>query len=172
MEGELLKLLQQTKQAGGYASLTFTIRDGKMKAKLEVELDPPAPASPGSTPPLPATAPAPGGGRRCRKGAAAKAKAKARAALYKATKAAATSSPPASGDASSSHPPLQDPLASSCTLRPLQGVVGPSSIWKVVGERWGGGLCHHLPASTWTDHLLLHLIPHHLHSHLHSPSLH
>ena len=81
MEGELLKLLHQTKQAGGYASLTFTIRDGKMKAKLEVELDPPAPASPGSTPPLPATAPAPGGGRHRRKGAAAKAKAKTRAAL-------------------------------------------------------------------------------------------
>ena len=81
MEGEMLKLLQQTKQAGGFASLTFTIRDRKMKAKLEVELDPPAPASPGSTPPLPATAPAPGGGRHRRKGAAAKAKAKTRAAL-------------------------------------------------------------------------------------------
>ena len=60
MEGELLKLLRQTKEAGGSASLTFTTRDGKMKAKLEVELDPPAPASPSSTPPSPATAPAPG----------------------------------------------------------------------------------------------------------------
>ena len=41
MEGELLKWLRQTKEAGGSASLTFTTRDGKMKAKLEVELDPP-----------------------------------------------------------------------------------------------------------------------------------
>ena len=49
MEGELLKLLRQTKEAGGSASLTFTTRDGKMKAKLKVELDPPAPASPSST---------------------------------------------------------------------------------------------------------------------------
>ena len=98
----------------------FTTKDGKLKAKLEVELDPPAPASPGSTPPLPSTAPAPGGGRRRRKGASAKAKAKARAALHRATQAAATSSPPASGDASAPleahathqqhHPPLRHPL--------------------------------------------------------------
>ena len=92
MEGELLKLLRQTKEAGGSASLTFTTRDGKLKAKLEVELDPSPSASPSSTPPSPATgpatAPAPGGGRRCRKGAAAKAKARARAALHRATQAA------------------------------------------------------------------------------------
>ena len=95
MEGELLKLLRQSKEAGGSASLTFFITgDGKMKAKLEVELDPPAPASPGSSSPSPTTTPAPGGGRRRRrKGAAAKAKAKARAALHRATQAAAT--PPA-----------------------------------------------------------------------------
>ena len=77
MEGELLKLLRQTKEAGGSASLTFTTRDGKMKAKLEVELDPPAPASPSSTPPPPTTSPAPGRGRRRQKGAAAKVKARA-----------------------------------------------------------------------------------------------
>ena len=107
MEGELLKLLRQNKEAGGSASLTFfTTRDGKLKAKLEVELDPSAPTSPGSTSPLPATAPAPGGGRRRRKGASAKAKAKARAALHRATQAAATLSPPASGDASA---PLEAP---------------------------------------------------------------
>ena len=100
MEGELLKLLRQTKEAGGSASLTFTTRDGKMKAKLEVELDPPAPASPSSTPPPPTTSPAPGRGRRRRKGAAAKVKAKARAALHQATQAAATHPPPAPGDAS------------------------------------------------------------------------
>ena len=120
MEGELLKLLRQNKEAGGSASLTFfTTRDGKLKAKLEVELDPSAPTSPGSTSPLPATAPAPGGGRRRRKGASAKAKAKARAALHRATQAAATLSPPASGDASAPleapaphqqyHPPLRHP---------------------------------------------------------------
>ena len=49
MEGGVLKLLRQTKEAGGSASLTFTTRNGKLKAKLEVELDPPAPASPSST---------------------------------------------------------------------------------------------------------------------------
>ena len=118
MEGELLKLLRQTKEAGGAASLSFfTTKDGKLKAKLEVELDPPAPASPGSTPPLPSTAPAPGGGRRRRKGASAKAKAKARAALHRATQAAATISPPASGDASA---PLDPPR------RPPHLLVSPS----------------------------------------------
>ena len=119
MEGELLKLLRQTKEAGGSASLTFTTRDGKMKAKLEVELDPPAPASPSSTPPPPTTSPAPGRGRRRRKGAAAKVKAKARAALHQATQGAATLPPPAPGDASvpleapaphqQHHPPLRHP---------------------------------------------------------------
>ena len=119
MEDELLKLLRQTKEAGGSASLTFTTRDGKMKAKLEVELDPPAPASPSSTPPPPTTSPAPGRGRRRRKGAAAKVKAKARAALHQATRAAATQPPPVSGDASVAleapaphqqhHPPLRHP---------------------------------------------------------------
>ena len=119
MEGELLKLLRQNKEAGGSASLTFfTTRDGKLKAKLEVELDPSAPTSPGSTSPLPATAPAPGGGRRRRKGASAKAKAKARAALHRATQAAATLSPPASGDASA---PLETPLR-----RPPRLLLSPS----------------------------------------------
>ena len=37
MEGELLKLLRQTKEAGWRVST----RDGKMKAKLKVKLDPP-----------------------------------------------------------------------------------------------------------------------------------
>ena len=116
MEGELLKLLRQTKETGGWASLTFTTRNGKMIAKLEVELDPPAPASPVSTTSSPnPTAPAPGGGRRRRKSAAAKAKGKARAALHRATKAAATSSPPASGDASA---PLETPLRRPPRLLP------------------------------------------------------
>ena len=121
MEGELLKLLRQTKEAGGWASLTFTTpRGGKLIAKLEVELEPSAPACSGLTSSSPATAPAPGGGRRRRKGAAAKAKARARAALHRATQAAATLPPPASGDASAPleapashqqyHPPLRHPL--------------------------------------------------------------
>ena len=118
MEGELLKLLRQTKEAGGSASLTFTTWGGKMKAKLVVELDPPAPADRVSTSSSPSTAPAPGGGRRRRKGAAAKAKAKARAALHRATQDAAISSPPASGDASAS---LDHPLR-----RPPRLLLSPS----------------------------------------------
>ena len=108
MEGELLKLLRQTKEAGGWASLTFTTpRGGKLIAKLEVELEPSAPACSVVTSSSPATAPASGGGRRRRKGAAAKAKARARAALHRATQAGATPPPPASGDASA---PLAPPL--------------------------------------------------------------
>ena len=123
MEAELLKLLRQTKEAGGSASLSiFTTKDGKLKAKLEVELDPPAPTSPGSTSPLPATAPAPVGGRRRRKGAAAKAKAKARATLHRAAQAAATSSPPASGDASATlDPPLRRPPRLLLSPSPTSG---------------------------------------------------
>ena len=129
MEGDLLKLLRQTKEDGGWASLTFTTRGGKLIAKLEVELDPPAPASLGSTPPSPVTAPAPGGGRRRRKGAAAKAKAKARAAQHRATQ-----SPPASGDASA---PLDPPR------RPPHLLLSPSP--------WGGCQCLHLATSTWME---------------------
>ena len=152
MEGELLKLLRQSKEAGGSPSLTFfTTRDGKLKAKLEVELDPSAPASLGSTPPLPATAPAPGGGRRRRKGASAKAKAKARAALHRATQAAATLSPPASGDASAPleapaphqqyHPPLRHPPHLLLSPSPSSGrrrvmSVGRPSRWPTPLGTW------------------------------------
>ena len=153
MEGELLKLLRQTKEAGGAASLSFfTTKDGKLKAKLEVELDPPAPASPGPTPPLPSTAPAPGGGRRRRKGASAKAKAKARAALHRATQAAATSSPPASGDASAPleahathqqhHPSLRHPLHLLPSPSPSSGLTTPPA----TGDLTIPSLCAHLPA--------------------------
>ena len=153
MDGELLKLLRQTKEAGGAASLSFfTTKDGKLKAKLEVELDPPAPASPGPTPPLPSTAPAPGGGRRRRKGASAKAKAKARAALHRATQAAATSSPPASGDASAPleahathqqhHPSLRHPLHLLPSPSPSSGLTTPPA----TGDLTIPSLCAHLPA--------------------------
>ena len=134
MEGELLKLLRQTKEAGGWASLTFTTpRGGKLIAKLEVELEPSAPACSGVTSSSPATAPASGGGRRRRKGAAAKAKARARAALHRATQAAATPPPPASGDASA---PLAPPLhlpplpsiapSSKPARQPLRHLISPS----------------------------------------------
>ena len=134
MEGELLKLLRQTKEAGGWASLTFTTpRGGKLIAKLEVELEPSAPACSGVTSSSPATAPASGGGRRRRKGAAAKAKARARAAQHRATQAAATPPPPASGDASAPlapplHlPPLHSPPPSSKPARqPLRHLISPS----------------------------------------------
>ena len=123
MEAELLKLLRQTKEAGGSASLTISTRNGKMTAKLEVELDPPSPASPGSTSSsAKPTAPAAGGGRRRRKGAAAKAKAKARAAQHRATQAAAKSSPPASGDISASlDPPLRRPPRLLLSPSPTSG---------------------------------------------------
>ena len=172
MEGELLKLLRQNKEAGGSASLTFfTTRDGKLKAKLEVELDPSAPTSPGSTSPLPATAPAPGGGRRRRKGASAKAKAKARAALHRQPKLLPLypllhQEMPVlhwkpQHHISNTIPPCDILPTSSSPLRPLQGVA--------VSCLWEGCQCHLLVASTWTAHLLLHLPPHSLHLH---PLLH
>ena len=62
MEGELRKLLQQIKEAGGTASLTIFVREGKTRANLEVDLDSePAPSS--STP---ASAPRPRRRRRRR----------------------------------------------------------------------------------------------------------
>ena len=142
MEDELLKLLRQTKEAGGSASLTFTTRDGKMKAKLEVELDPPAPASPSSTPPPPTTSPAPGRGRRRRKGAAAKVKAKARAALHQATRAAATQPPPAPGDASvppPPPPPLPPPPPAAPTARRIKVVERKASSWPTFSQLDGEG---------------------------------
>ena len=64
MEGKLLQwsCFGKQRRLEGQLLLTFTTRDGKMKAQL----DPPAPASSGSTPPSPATSPAPEGGRRRR----------------------------------------------------------------------------------------------------------
>ena len=115
--------------------MTFTTpRGGKLIAKLEVELEPSAPACSGVTSSSPATAPASGGGRRRRKGAAAKAKARARAALHRATQAAATPPPPASGVASAPlappplHlPPLPSPPPSSKPARqPLRHLISPS----------------------------------------------
>ena len=48
-----MRILQQVKVAGGKASLTFLVREGKTKARLEVELDSePAPSS-SSTPSAP-----------------------------------------------------------------------------------------------------------------------
>ena len=66
MEAALLKILQEAKEAGTSASLTFTTCAGNMKAKLEVELHP-ATVPAGSTPTPAATTPAPGGGRRHRR---------------------------------------------------------------------------------------------------------
>ena len=60
MEGELRKLLQQIKEAGGTASLTFFVRGGKTKAKLEVDLD----SEPAPTSSTPASAPRPRRRRR------------------------------------------------------------------------------------------------------------
>ena len=60
MEGELRKLLQFIKEAGGTASLTFFVRGGKTKAKLEVDLD----SEPAPTSSTPASAPRPRRRRR------------------------------------------------------------------------------------------------------------
>ena len=62
MEAALLKILQEAKEAGTSASLTFTTCAGNMKAKLEVELHP-ATVPAGSTP----TPAAPGEDRRHRR---------------------------------------------------------------------------------------------------------
>ena len=66
MEAALLKILQEAKEAGTSASLTFTTCAGNMKAKLEVELHP-ATVPAGSTSTPAATTPAPGGDRRHRR---------------------------------------------------------------------------------------------------------
>ena len=63
MEGELRKLLQLVKEAGGTASLTFFVKGGKTKAKLEVDLDSELAPTSSSTP----SAPAPRSRRRRRR---------------------------------------------------------------------------------------------------------
>ena len=98
MEAALLKFLQEAKEAGTSASLTFTTCAGNMKAKLEVELHPPTVPA-GSTPTPAATTPAPGGGRRHRRrrrhrGPAAIAKSKARASAHQASLATLPPPPP------------------------------------------------------------------------------
>ena len=98
MEGDLLKILQQAKEARLAATLTFTTSGGKIKAKLEVELEPTAPSPTGPTPST-ATSPAPGGDRRQRRrrrhrGPAALAKSKARAKAHQASLALPFPPPP------------------------------------------------------------------------------
>ena len=84
MEGELLKILHQAKEAGLGASLTFTTSGGKMKAKLEVELDHsvPVPADPTPAPVK----------RRRQRGAGARARRNLRAAAHQASLAEAATS--------------------------------------------------------------------------------
>ena len=86
MEGELLKILHQAKEAGLGASLTFTTRGGKMKAKLEVELDHsvPVPADPTPAPVK----------RRRQRGAGARARHNLWAAAHQASQAEAATSVP------------------------------------------------------------------------------
>ena len=45
MEAALLELLQQAKEAGTKASLSFTTVGGKMEAKFELELESTGPAT-------------------------------------------------------------------------------------------------------------------------------
>ena len=93
-----MKILQEAKEAGTSASLTFTTCAGNMKAKLEVELHP-ATVPAGSTPTPAATTPARGGGRRHRRrrrhrGPASIAKSKARASAHQASLAMPFPPPP------------------------------------------------------------------------------
>ena len=56
MEGELMKLLHQVKEAGGTATLTFSVKGGKTKGNLEVELESeqtPTPSTSSATAPNP-----------------------------------------------------------------------------------------------------------------------
>ncbi len=94
MEAALFELLQQAKETGLSASLSFTTVGGAMKANFEIQLASTgsSPASPTSTPT--ATSTAPGGERRHRRrrrhrGPAAVARSQARAAAHQASLAAA-----------------------------------------------------------------------------------
>ena len=64
IEAALLDLLQQAKEAGTKASLSFTTVGGKMEAKFEVELVSTGPATASSSPTVTTTAP---GGGRCQR---------------------------------------------------------------------------------------------------------
>ena len=93
-----MKILQEAKEAGTSASLTFTTCEGNIKAKLEFELYP-ATVPAGSTSTPAATTPAPGGDRRHRRrrrhrGPAALAKSKARAKAHQASLALPFPPPP------------------------------------------------------------------------------
>ena len=85
MEAALLELLQQAKEAGSSASLSFTTVGGTTKAKFEIPLP-----STGASPTPTATSSVPGGERRHRRrrrhrGPAAVAKRKARAVAHQAS---------------------------------------------------------------------------------------
>ena len=86
LEGELMKILQQAKEAGLGASLTFTTSGGKMKAKLKVQLDHSEPVPPDLTPAS--------GKRRCQRGAGARARRNLQAAAHQASLAEAAKSVP------------------------------------------------------------------------------
>ena len=94
MEAALLELLQQAKEAGSSASLSFTTVGGTTKAKFEIELP-----STGASPTPTATSSVPGGERRHRRrrrhrGPAAVAKRKARAVAHQASLAMPPPPPP------------------------------------------------------------------------------
>ena len=88
MEAALFELLQQAKETGLSASLSFTTVGGAMKANFEIQLASTgsSPASPTSTPTATSTA---SGGERRHRGPAAVARSQARAAAHQASLAAA-----------------------------------------------------------------------------------
>ena len=98
MEGELLRLLQLTKEAGRSATLTFVVKGGKTRAKLEIDLDSERAPPSSSTPAAPAPRP-----RRRRR----------RQARGASQQGAPSGSPPPSfqeGEAGGSPQPPQRPL--------------------------------------------------------------
>ena len=111
-----MKLLHQVKEAGGTATLTFSVKGGKTKGKLEVELE----SGPASTPPTSsATAPHPRQRRRQR-GPAGKAKAAARVARHKATQVESSSPSPSATVGEAVEPSPQSPR------RPLHHLPSPA----------------------------------------------
>ena len=111
-----MKLLHQVKEAGGTATLTFSVKGGKTKGKLEVELE----SGPASTPPTSsATAPHPRQRRRQR-GPAGKAKAAAQAARHKATQVESSSPSPSATVGEAVEPSPQSPR------RPLHHLPSPA----------------------------------------------
>ena len=119
MKAELAKLLalcSEVEEAGGCATLTLLIREGKSIIKFTLESPPPAPA-PATT----STSSTPASGRRRRnRGAAARARRKQRAAAHQVSLAAAAIAPSQPLPSPPPRPPSR-PLKHLLTPSPTSG---------------------------------------------------